>query len=493
MSNCADIPRLNSVLVQPLPRSADRYQPQLTFSHDERMLVVSVNEPKSVMRDWWRLREIDVAAVALILLVILVSLRVRNVLRTPQTRGRLYCRRCNYDVTDATAPTRMIPRCSECGANVLVQRGLRGRSALRRLWAALLTGSLLCPLLLWRVTVGLGPAAPRTTSWPFAAIGRLIPQWPLQRRVWPEDLQSLVFQVPLDGTSKASAVQTLESAEWTASPNGDKVLRLEEFFTGTKTADLHVVDVRSGIRHRVSLDRGDSFAPSWRGFTSDGREAVVSAYDNGEEHPTQDKDVPPEERVCVVVRAVDLESGETREVGRALTRKVRLKYDTWYVPRYLVGVGEHSRWAVLFLDGKDAGTLVSDHGSGVRYGVYSPAAKLADSLDEGHNLVLDDSRVTVRPTSDWGGIRLDLWPDGTTTRHGIRYPSWKLDNPNVLIDTGTPIAALDGTPAGSVFRFEVSPSGRWLAVVCVSTNDPSRKTPTLKVFDLSDTRQLPAP
>lgn len=444
-----------------------------------------------MMREWWRVREIDIAAVALFLLVSFVSLRVRKVLRTPQTAGRLYCRRCNYDVTNATVPTRTIARCSECGANLLAQRGLRGRSVLRRLWAALLTGSLLCPLLLWRVTVGLGPAAPRTTSWPFAEMGRLIPQWPLQRRVWTEDLQCLVFQVPLDGISKTSAVRTLESAEWTTSPNGDKVLRLEEFSTGTKTADLHVVDVRSGIRHRVSLDRDDCFAPSWRGFTADGREAVVAAYDNGEEHKAQDKDVPPEERACVVVRAVDLESGETREIGRALTRKVRVKYDTWYVPRYLVGVGELSRWAVLFLDGKDAGTLVSDYGSGERYGVFSPAAKLADSLDEWHYLVLEDSRVTVRPTSDWGGLWVDLWPDGTTTRHGVRYPSWKLERPNVLLDAGTPIAALEGAPANYVFGFEVSPSGRWLAAVCVSASDPVEKTPTLKVFDLSAIRQLP--
>lgn len=109
-----------------------------------------------------------------------------------------------------------------------------------------------------------------------------------------------------------------------------------------------------------------------------------------------------------------------------------------------------------------------------------------------HFLALDGSKVTVRPESDWGGFRLDLWPDGATTRHSVRYPTWKLERPNLLLDTGIPVTALEETPAASVFGFEVSPSGRWLAVVCVSASNPLKKTPTLKVFDLSETRQLPA-
>ncbi len=75
-------------------------------------------------------------------ILLIVRLRIR---RRPRTIGRLYCRRCNYDLTDSPAAQ----ACSECGVHLSKRRPVRGRSRPARMIPVVLTGIVLSLPLFW--------------------------------------------------------------------------------------------------------------------------------------------------------------------------------------------------------------------------------------------------------------------------------------------------------------------------------------------------------
>ena len=125
--------------------------PQLSFNPTSRVLLVdSTFVPPPA---WWTVHGADAGAGLAMAGAVLLAGLWRRAARRPQTAGKLYCRRCNYDLTPV-AGARAPGTCPECGPTAKRRPPASGRSALRRLAAPM---ALLAPAIVagvWWASTG---------------------------------------------------------------------------------------------------------------------------------------------------------------------------------------------------------------------------------------------------------------------------------------------------------------------------------------------------
>ncbi len=140
-----------------IPHSTDLLE--VTFAPQGDTLYVAANS--EVVNLWsicvFHWPEILGGLLALILLV--CTWRLVRIVRRPRIEGRVYCGRCNYDVTDAP------PTCPECGRDLEAKPARPGKTRLRRSIPTIVIVLVTCLLYAMPWAMNVGRQWPAVAGW----------------------------------------------------------------------------------------------------------------------------------------------------------------------------------------------------------------------------------------------------------------------------------------------------------------------------------------
>jgi hypothetical protein len=257
---------------------------------------------------WLRWHAPLLALIAVGAAVALLFWRIRYVWRRPRERGRMYCRRCNYDLTPVGAGD--LQRCPECGAGVLQMRPIRGR----RVWARLVLSVLAAAAVgigggaVMRSTLTLSPRGfPWDVPWPGPFVKRLGPVSELSRSSHAADRPVRVSVYALPSAKRERVFHQHCAGDQMArlAPGGRHVLAIGDFRAEVgEERWLKIVDASTGAVREVPMDGQACFARIVA-FSGDGRRGYV-----------QWQPMPVHESGAVArLEEVNLETGEARRLA----------------------------------------------------------------------------------------------------------------------------------------------------------------------------------
>jgi hypothetical protein len=200
---------------------------RIDFAPGGVMYVQDMARPSGI-GTWVRDHSPDLAVAAFLIAMVVGALVMVRAVRRPRARGRVYCRRCNYELTEPLVRLetgrRVVvddaaSRCPECGSELGAVRPVVGRGRRRRLVAPLLIAGAVMVVCL---VVGYssleaypgGPVMPgRARPWPGAWVLKVAPRLALQRREqWPRWVQRIT---PVDlATGRVGATLVELPSDW---------------------------------------------------------------------------------------------------------------------------------------------------------------------------------------------------------------------------------------------------------------------------------------
>lgn len=281
LQNAADV-RAGPEPVWRVPLSADRegnfFVPTVQISGSGGVVVVEQLRASDGWLDVAEWYSPDAALVAMAGAAAWLIRSIRRVMRRPQVRGRMYCRKCNYEVRDAGAGV-----CPECGSVVGERRSVRGRSGLRRLAASGLTflmvvgvGASVFASMLERPTPRLGGLTPQL--WPLPIVSSLLPALACEKRspTWGKSSVRM-WELP-SGKRRGGEIQVSERDY----PSGLLAPAGEWYVVGDamRHGELKVIDLVSGTVHRAVPREAFGARTSAVAFSPDGSSVLVEVHDH---------------------------------------------------------------------------------------------------------------------------------------------------------------------------------------------------------------------
>jgi hypothetical protein len=436
---------------------------------------------------WWKEHEADFAAGLMLAVLAVAAWWVVRVWRRPRVAGRLYCRRCNYDVTHANGDA-AIDRCPECGSPQGTVRPIGGSSRGRRLLPPMIAACAVLGVLGWRLGNGVNVGVPGRTAWPTAALQRIVPGWSLSRR-------EVIAQ-------SAQRIQCFETKTWKlrgiidkawesprTSPRGELLAWVELNLANGWNNDLVLAPTDGGPRRQVRLGDNTSGFGAVIGFTGDQREVLVVM--NGLVGPPLGSGETAETSGITRVRllGVSLESLAVREIGAIQAAAIQNAPNQWSVPTVAAAAegGESGGWAMLVISGPDAPKLVWGAPGKPPLEQRPPLAVLPGSVFDATFSLVKDAFVIHGPTPS--GRHITLQRDGTVEKRRRTDWKWSVQSNNqanpIVVVSGDKSRTIefDGAPKTFIVQsFWQSPDERFLMTLSVST--VGKPGAELRVFDL---------
>jgi hypothetical protein len=473
--------------------------------------------PYAGWQGWIRWHAPDLATVIAALVLAALLLRTRRVLLWPRRPGRVYCRRCNYDLTPPgpapkSRPAPTAPRCPECGQDTDERPPVRGRRLRTRAGIPLACGLfalVTCAFVLW-FALDSYRATPFSDPWPGAWAARLAPQWCWERADNPDRFGRFRlsrYSLPglrLLSTDLLRGMNGIRGARPT--PDGRFVAAVIIDRRNMRGVQLQVKDVASGAWRTVALSKQLIAGADLVGFSSDGAEAFVQAqlYPG----PLPHYPPPTPDPIRTVLYRVPLVTGSPTLIADVPTEFVGVPA-TMAVPIQFFTVAEHAgtlHWA-LVTDMDSRGRQSSNIQILTSATVAAHSAPLSVTLSSsswyGLPQLSEDGRVLqvqhwISPTID-SFDQVDLQSGALTTTsdsNGRCQCPPAADGSSVrpvgsslqLFDAaGSPMAELGASVPpiwlGGAF---ISPDARWVAAVRFTSAPGAVANPTAQPIGTSE-------
>lgn len=231
----------------------------------------------------------DVAGPMLVLAAVVLLLTIRRCVRFPRVRGRLYCRRCNYQVIPPMAAwepgggvvVQAGARCSECGTDLGTRRPLIGRSFGRRAWpawAAAMPIMAICIAVLFLTLdrrVGV-----RGRAWPIAGLEGVLGSWALQKHVPDNLFADTKNRITRWRLPECTRIDPVWWADVHGFNNGMVAPDGREYVCIVKdnpywATGLLTIDTQTGAQRTIQLDPATCGGANIIGFSHDGSRVFV--------------------------------------------------------------------------------------------------------------------------------------------------------------------------------------------------------------------------
>ena len=456
-----------------------------SFDPAANTLIIQYQTPTTTPNGWLRIHAPDVGGSAALLFALLIFFSLHHILRRPQSHGHLYCRNCNYDLTQWQQPTPAQPAgiCLECGVSTLAKPPIRGRFITRRIlpiWGIFLPLFLLSSILWYSSIELIGPVGPGRTAWPFEALSR-ISWWTMARPNIPQHYSG-VFETYSLPTGEKVSTSVLDPLQGGGRSTSDlRYYAFAEMSEESNWDNLAVVfDPATG--HTRSYNMGDNSTGFgyFHGYTPDETEAVYTltslANDDG--------------KGAAKIFCVSLDTLAVREIATVNVTYQLIAPSSWQYPNSAVAVNnDPQQWAFLITDGIDAGLLQYSPSPSGELGESKLAVtlpinggyssnKLSYSADD--KLLFNDGTLEIIPET--GAVR----PLAVVTHSAKLADVGTLEiysgaNLSQIIQVDPNISYLAANPT-------FSSDGRWVLVEGYLNNNPTLLGPlTVKflLFDLS--------
>ena len=326
-----------------------------SFDPAANTLIIQYQTPTTTPNGWLRIHAPDVGGSAALLFALLIFFSLHHILRRPQSHGHLYCRNCNYDLTQWQQPTPAQPAgiCLECGVSTLAKPPIRGRFMTRRIlpiWSIFLPLFLLSSIVWYSSIELIGPVGPGRTAWPFEALSRLS-WWTMARPKIPQHYSRVFETYSLPTGQKVSTFVLDSNRGDVGRPTSD--LRYYAFAEKSEESnwDNLAVVCEPATGHTRSYNMGNNSTGYWirfHGYTSDEKEAIYTLASN----TNQDG------KSAAKIFCVSLDTLAVREIATVNFSLNLIAPSTWQAPNIAAAVNnEPQQWAFLITDGIDAGLL----------------------------------------------------------------------------------------------------------------------------------------
>ncbi len=437
-------------------------------------LIIQYPTRETLTRDWWFNHLPDFAVPISLLLAIIFVWRLSRILRSPQSQNRIYCRRCNYDLTPEqfteTPPTNP---CPECGTSSTESPPKRGRSTPIRLIPLL---GISLPIFLFAIAVlqsSFEAKDPGNQAWPHSSFDQ-IRWWPLARPSIPvrQCRRFDTWSLP-GGEKSASTLIPIDPIEGGLTSDL-KYFAYAEFNQENLWSNRAVFfEPTTGKSRSYTMgDAGTGFC-KFHGFTPDEKEAVY----------TNVSLVTPDGSCKARILCIALDTLAVREVATVLVTPQTLTPGNWQLPSLAAAVSiSPPQWAFMPISGPQTGLL--DSGTP---GQAAPARQQLLTVPAGSSIATNS---TLSYTQS-GTLLLNSFFEVDVTTGTMRPAP---NTPVVLADSfsqGQYAAQASGpvwldSAYALTLQKRVSPDTRWYGVL-VTVNNPTPQPPTYKylVFDLT--------
>lgn len=259
----------------PGPGRGGGVQAKLLFDASSTRLLVCTVESRATLPHP-RVIGSYIGCVMLAVCFVLTVRTARRMYTRPQQRGRLYCRRCNYELgVPGKAPH--LP-CAECGADARSARPTAGRSFQSRFARLLAFAAIGFPTSFALVWFGVERRTLGELTWPVENLQRLYAAWPLMPVRTPIDMVQRVRVITLLPDGKSTRVEPLRVCIESLAPpvistDGNTLAWIDANSGGLQT--LSTMDLQTGTRTDRSLPKSPSDALRVIGIRNDGRTAIL--------------------------------------------------------------------------------------------------------------------------------------------------------------------------------------------------------------------------
>jgi len=479
-----ELPVLNPVVEIPIAArgKASLSIPEFFFGDRSDRFYVVTYGPYDDGFGWWHRNECEIGAGVFVLILAVVIWLAARVLARAQQRGRVYCRRCNYDLTGATSTT-----CPECGSSVVRRRPVQGRSSPRRLALPLLVFLPLLALSGWwsgRWTLN---SSPKSKAWPLEWMSKAIPGWPLRRQEYVLPQKSVLQAYSLvDGKAKLIGRIAYGLGRGRPSPDGRHWAWNEFSDQNNWGNDFWSFDFMSGSKRSVSLGTREDGSGSFQGFVEGGKEGIAQL--TGLVRPKYPRKPLEPAEVPITLFGIDLDTGAKRPIATTTAIASQAADGSYRLPRIVAAsrLDGDPTWALLMWDKPGSGTMVLGGPSGTRQVPF--ASPVAGDGTQELRFEGDALQLTCGypdPPASW-----QIGFDGSVNPLAATEPTsgWKgnFKKSQLLMErNGVPTVRL-ATKAGFSLaqKIVLSPDGKWCTGLLRATG-PGANGGLVEVWDLS--------
>ncbi|MDX2118764.1 MAG: hypothetical protein SFY96_11325 [Planctomycetota bacterium] len=493
----------------PLPPDRDGKYPSVSLRFDGAGRSLVIDRSENVGPGWWVEHALDITGPIVIMTALVLVMTAISVRRRPRSPQRRYCGGCNYELgpIHGVAPE----RCSECGVLLADEPSRPGRGGLRRMTPSLVVGVPVLLVSLW-IFIGFAerPGGGQPT-WPFAALGKMFPWWPIARAPLAIDVNTRRIVVGLPGAGEAGTpsivLETIcPSSQVFFSPDG-RTLAWSEFAASTGwNIDAVIVDLATGQTKRVRMGSNSDGFITPAGFTPDGREAVFAVtwyHDPGgppdDDGTTPSAATPKTAPLDIRIIGVDVATGAKRTIGTGNSVAEMTGQRSWLFPSVYAAAGPDGAWAMLSFTKNAPGTLTIHRRGETR---TVPVTTTTPYAEEGLRFLADRSLAyaSYQINESNGSLVSGLgdpnaWWSLETTPNRISLLS-RSDGTSTGVRLNTD-AAYEGS---SYWMARVSPNEQWAAssLTVQPPNPPGRIMPLpsevrlVRLWDLRGVKLAPA-
>ncbi|MBS0189827.1 MAG: hypothetical protein U0573_13410 [Phycisphaerales bacterium] len=474
---------IRPVIEQELPPDfGGTYGASIVFDDRSSVVLAATSKQRAEPMGWWKSNECEICAAVFVLGIAVLLAALYRIWRRRQERGRVYCTRCNYDLTPATPVGEssspgllasaglttttlshmdhlpmVFGQCPECGQSAHDHPPRKGRSFAARAapWMIVLVPIVLATGV--RCARWLEFSRAGSQAWPVAWLGTVVKGWPISRL---QPAQVIVHTVVPFSLARGRALPIREDVRTSTarlSADGRYLCWADQSERTRWNLRLITARLEDGAAQSVDLGGAEDGFPGLQGFTADGKAALVAL--------TGLVELEPLGEVRVRVLTVSLDSLRVKELGAVRVRAIQRDVNSWEVPQILAAAAEAGGpdWALIVKTGPDAGKMYLGVGKEVREGKLGslsgvPAEALFMGSDRSLRVGSGTAGMDIWAIGPDGVIEKSFAPARVELKEGVR-------GTELLIDGKTSATLESAELRNGTVSSSVSPDARWFAAV----------------------------